>query len=439
MNVTDLPESPPLGDYARIVGKETIDELESFAEKLSGVKLQEINSARLGGGVAEILISYVPFLNRLGIDTEWSVISGSPDFFEFTKTLHNFLQGRNGVSPKMIEVYWETTKKNADLIDDDRYVVTIHDPQPLGTIEYLTKEARERQRLIWRCHVQLETLSTDMVNDIGYMIRKLVEKNHASIFSSFQYLPLWSVPSFIVPPFIDPLSEKNRDLPAEEVRSTLEKYGVDPERPLVTQVSRYDIFKDPVGVIEAFRRVRSRQDCQLLLVGGRACDDPECYHVLRNVRSAAQEDPDIHILDLPPDSHREINAFQRASNVIVQKSVKEGFGLTVAEGLWKGRPVVAGNVGGIPLQVIDGWNGYLISTIQETADRILHLLRHPEKAESMGRQGKEYVRQNFLLTRGVKDHLSVVDQMVHGRIVSPESVICFHPRLFINQRCALEQ
>lgn len=430
MIVTDLPGYPPLREYQRIVGREQISTIEELAGRLSGVRIQEINSTRYGGGVAEILISYVPFLNALGLDTTWSVMEASPAFFDVTKTLHNFLQGREGgFSPQMIETYWEAQRQNDGLIEEDCDVVTIHDPQPLGLIEFLTARERERKRLLWRCHVQLEAVPTTTIGSIGSILRRLVEKYHGSIFSSFQYLPLWSVPSFIIPPFIDPLSEKNRDLPGAEIDAILAKYGIDPDKPTVTQVSRYDVFKDPVGVIQAFRRVRQKIPCQLVLVGGRACDDPECFIVLREAREAAEGNPDIHILDLPPDSHREINALQRASDVIVQKSIKEGFGLTVTEGLWKGKPVVAGNVGGIPLQIRDGWNGYLVSTIQETSDRILHLLRNPELAATMGAQGREFIREHYLLPRGIQDHLTVIDQVKNGRITARESVICYHPQV----------
>jgi trehalose synthase len=429
MIVTDLPGYPSLKEYQRIVGRKQFAAIEEIADRLSGVRLQEINSTRHGGGVSEILISYVPFLNALGLETTWSIMEAEPEFFDVTKTLHNFLQGREGFSPSMVETYWEAQRQNEGLIEDDADVVTIHDPQPLGLVEFLTARELERKRLLWRCHVQLETVPTQTVGSIGNILRRLVEKYHASIFSSFQYLPLWNVPSFIIPPFIDPLSEKNRDLPLSEIDATLTKYGIDPEKPIVTQVSRYDVFKDPVGVIQSFKKVRQKIPCQLVLVGGRACDDPECFLVLREVRETAEDDPDIHILDLPPDSHREINALQRASDVIVQKSIKEGFGLTVTEGLWKGKPVVAGNVGGIPLQIRDGWNGYLVSTIQETTDRILHLLRHPEKAEEMGTRGREFVREYYLLPRGVHDHLTVIDQVVNGRITARDSVICYHPQV----------
>lgn len=429
MIVTDLPGLPSLKEYRQIMGARQFQAVEDLAGRLDGVRLQEINSTRYGGGVAEILISYVPFLNALGIETTWSVMEAGPAFFDVTKTLHNFLQGRDGFAPSMVETYWEAQRQNEGLIEDDCDVVTIHDPQPLGLVEFLTAREREQKRLLWRCHVQLETVPTTTKGSIGNLLRRLVEKYHASIFSSFQYLPLWNVPSFIIPPFIDPLSEKNRDLPQTEIDATLAKYGIDPEKPIVTQVSRYDVFKDPVGVIQAFQRVRRKTPCQLVLVGGRACDDPECYLVLREVRGAAEDDPDIYILDLPPDSHREINALQRASDVIIQKSIKEGFGLTVTEGLWKGKPIVAGNVGGIPLQIRDGWNGYLVSTVQETADRVLHLLRNPDKAREMGARGREFVREYYLLPRGVQDHLAVIDQVVNGRITARDSVICYHPQV----------
>lgn len=442
MIVTDLPGYPSLREYQRIVGTKQFSAIEELAGRLSGVRLQEINSTRYGGGVSEILISYVPFLNALGLETTWSVMEAEPAFFDVTKTLHNFLQGRGGgFSPAMIETYWEAQRQNEGLIEDDSDVVTIHDPQPLGLVEFLTNRELERKRLLWRCHVQLETVPTATVGSIGNILRRLVEKYHAGVFSSFQYLPLWNVPSFIIPPFIDPLSEKNRDLPLSEIDATLAKYGIDPEKPIVTQVSRYDVFKDPVGVIQAFKNVRRKMPCQLVLVGGRACDDPECFIVLREVRETAEDDPDIHILDLPPDSHREINALQRASDVIVQKSIKEGFGLTVTEGLWKEKPVVAGSVGGIPLQIRDGWNGYLVSTIQETADRILHLLRSPELAHEMGARGKEFVREYYLLTRGVQDHLTAIDQVKNGRITARDSVICYHPQVVTTRMagCAARQ
>jgi len=276
----------------------------------------------------------------------WDVISAEPEFFRVTKTLHNFLQGRDGFSPSMIKLYWDTLEKNKDVLDKESDVIIIHDPQPLGLIKLLSDEVRRNKKVIWRCHVHLETIPLAKMKDIEFFLRSMVESYDAAIFSTFQYLPLWNVVSFVIPPFIDPLSEKNRELSREEIEKVLNKYGLDPEKPLITQVSRFDRFKDPLGVIAAFKKVREKIPCQLLLVGGGASDDPEYQEVLAEAKRAAEGHPDIHILDLPPDSHKEINAFQRASSVIVQKSIKEGFGLTVTEALWKAKPVVAGAVGG---------------------------------------------------------------------------------------------
>jgi trehalose synthase len=427
MKVEDLQTSPPIRKYRQFIGEESVRRLEELADRLKGIKLQEINSARFGGGVAEVLSSYVPFVNMLGVDDRWSVIDAGNSFFKVTKTLHNFLQGGDGFVPSMNNVYWNTMRKNKDLIDEDRDVVTIHDPQPVGLIDFLTRDALEKRKLIWRCHVHLKTFSPGRIARIGEVLERIVEKYHASIFSTFEFLPLWRVPSFVIPPFIDPLSEKNRELTQQEVEYTKEKYGLDAVKPLITQVSRFDVFKDPIGVVAAFKLVHKKIPCQLLLVGGGASDDPEYQRVLSDTRNAAGRNPDIHILDLPPDSHREINAFQRASKVIVQKSVKEGFGLTVSEGLWKGKPVVGGKVGGITLQIRDGWNGFLVSTVEETAEKILYLLKHPKEAKAMGENGKKFVAKNFLLPRGVKDHLSAIDQLLNGKIVSKETIISYHP------------
>lgn len=427
MEVIDFPSLPPLSRYSQIVGEGTIRELEELADGLRGLRLKEVNSTRHGGGVAELLSSYIPFLRMLGVDVKWVVMEAEVSFFKATKTLHNFLQGREGFSISMTKTYWETNRKNSQLLENDDDIVTIHDPQPAGLIEFLPKEARERKKMIWRCHVHLETLTLKRVREIGEFMRSTIEKYDAAVFSTVQFLPLWGVPSFVIPPFIDPLSEKNMELTAQEVDSILARYGITSEKPLITQVSRFDFFKDPLGVIEAFKLVRQKMPCQLLLVGGGASDDPEYQQVLSEVQKTAAGLPDVYILNIPPNSHKEINAFQRASQVIVQKSVKEGFGLTVTEGLWKGKPVVGGRVGGIPLQINDGWNGFLVSTVQETARKILYLLRHPKEAEEMGERGKEYVTEHFLLTRGVRDHLAALNQLVYGKTVSKKTIISYYP------------
>ena len=416
-----------LEKYAEFADPVTMEELRELVDDLRGLRIQEINSTRKGGGVAEILSSTVPFLRGLGFDVRWDVISAEPEFFRVTKTLHNFLQGRDGFSPSMIKLYWDTLEKNKDILDKESDVIIIHDPQPLGLIKFLSDEERRNKKVIWRCHVHLETIPLAKMKDIEFFLRSMVESYDAAIFSTFQYLPLWNVVSFVIPPFIDPLSEKNRELSREEIEKVLNKYGLDPEKPLITQVSRFDRFKDPLGVIAAFKKVREKIPCQLLLVGGGASDDPEYQEVLAEARRAAEGHPDIHILDLPPDSHKEINAFQRASSVIVQKSIKEGFGLTVTEALWKAKPVVARAVGGILLQIKDGWNGFLVSSVEETAEKIYYLLKNPKVAEEMGRRGREFVREHFLLPRGIRDCLAAIRQLVKGRITLKRTIISYHP------------
>ena len=416
-----------LEKYAEFATPTVIEELRELADDLKGLKIQEINSTRKGGGCAEMLSSIVPFLRGLGFDVRWDVISAEPEFFRVTKTLHNFLQGREGFSPSMIKLYWDTLRKNADILDKERDVIVIHDPQPAGLIEFLSSEERRSKKIIWRCHVHLETIPLAKIKEVEFFLRSMIEKYDAAIFSTFHFLPLWNVVSFVIPPFIDPLSEKNRELSQEEVESVLSRYGLDLKKPLITQVSRFDHFKDPLGVLAVFKRVREKTPCQLLLVGGGASDDPEYQEVLADVRSAAQNHPDVHILDLPPDSHREINAFQRASSVIVQKSIKEGFGLTVTEGLWKGKPVVAGRVGVILLQIRDGWNGFLVSSVEETAERIYYLLKNPKIAEEMGKRGREFVREHYLLPRGARCHLAAIRQLISGRITSKRTILSYHP------------
>jgi len=412
-----------LKDYEEIVGREEIEVIEALTDRLKFLKLQEINSARWGGGVAEMLISYVPFLRNLGFDIIWSVIEAGEEFFKVTKSLHNFLQGEKGsFSLSKTKIYWETLERNRNIIEENRDIITLHDPQTLGLVEFISSK-----KVLWRCHVHLESLSISRMVEIKEFIKPLAEKCDAIILSTFKFLPLWKSLFFVIPPFIDPLSEKNKDLSSSEISSILEKYDIKLDKPLITQVSRFDWAKDPLGVIASFKKARERFPCQLLLVGGGASDDPEYQEVLERVKK--EKDRDINILDLPPNSHKEINAFQRASSVIIQKSLREGFGLTVTEALWKGKPVIGGNTGGIPLQIIDGWNGFLVNNIDETADRIVYLLRNPKEAEEMGKRGKEYVRRHFLLPRGVKEHLFIMDQLVNGKITSKPTIISYHPWL----------
>lgn len=403
---------PPknLAAYARIVGDEKIEELIRLGEELRGVHVQQVNSARLGGGVAEMLYSVIPLENVLGLDVSWEVITGPPEFFIYTKTIHNFLQGKIGV-PDLIgtKIYWDTNQDNFKLINQDADIVLIHDPQPAGLIAFLDSAVRKRQKWLWRCHIQLSP--RDLV--ITEFLRSLIESYDAAIFSSPKFLPAWRIAKSLILPYIDPLSEKNRDLTETEIQAVLDKYGIANlgKKPLIVLVSRFDPFKGHNLAIETFKRVRKNIPCQLLLIGGTACDDPENLVIFEQLSVKARKVPDVYLLNLPPDSHVEINAFQRAAAIILQPSIKEGFGLTVSEGMWKEKPVIGGNTGGIPAQIVDGYNGFLITPgqdgVAEMAERITYLLQNPAAAREMGKRGKETVKERFLITRGIYDELSL--------------------------------
>lgn len=396
--------SSPYSSYRSIIGGAEHDRIARLCGQLKGKDAVMVNSTRDGGGVAEILNNMVPLLNELGVSITWEVIEGRPDFFAATKTLHNALHGRpEPMTPAMIKAYWEVSEMNAGKLKErlDRPIVFIHDPQPAGLLRYLKKEG---QRWIYRCHVDVSSPFPNAWEFLG----PIVGEYDASVFSHPSFAQKMSMPQFLIAPSIDPLSDKNKPLPEEFVRKTMERYQLDPARPLITQVSRFDKLKDPLGVIEAFKRLkRTHSDAQLLLAGGSASDDPESVHILPAIQEAAGKDSSIHILDLPPFSDLEINALQRASTVVLQKSLKEGFALTVAEALWKERPVVAMAVGGIPLQVLPGKTGYLVHTVEGTAAALRHVLNNPLEAEQFAKNGREHVRQNFLITRHIRDYMSL--------------------------------
>ncbi|MGD8376914.1 MAG: glycosyltransferase [Acidobacteriota bacterium] len=393
---------PRLDDYADIVGPERIAVLRRLAKRLEGMRLVLVNSTRVGGGVAEMLARHVPLFRDLGIETRWEVIEGTPEFFEATKTMHNALQGaRTGLPDRLREAYLECNRRNAERLDLDADAVIIHDPQPAAMI----RSVREKTcPWIWRCHID----ASRPYRSVWRFLRDQVNEYDASVFSMPAFTRNLEHPQYLIAPSIDPLAPKNRFLDDSEVDRVLARLGVDRSRPLLVQVSRFDRFKDPVGVIEAFRMVRRRDDCCLVLAGGTADDDPEGAEVLREVHDAAEDDPDIHILSLPPDADHEINALQRAATIILQKSTREGFGLTVAEGLWKGRPVIGGAVGGIALQLFNHETGFLVHSVEGTAYRIRYLLNRDSLRMHMGRQGRELVRHHFLLTRHLQEWVTLL-------------------------------
>ncbi|HZW56317.1 MAG TPA: glycosyltransferase [Nitrososphaerales archaeon] len=393
-----------LSDYEPVVGQEVIEDLRTLASNIDGKTILHVNSTKAGGGVAEILFRLVPLMRELGLNARWETIRGDKPFFEATKAFHNSLQtGLSLATERMFEDYTRKTDENLRELKVEGDTVFIHDPQPAGMISQ--RKPNGQDKWIWRCHIDVS--KPDPI--VWSFLAKYVNSYDASVFStpSFARTDL-RIPQFMVPPSIDPLSDKNRELPRTLIDRVLAKYDLNDEKPLITQISRFDYAKDPIGVIEAFKLVSKHIDCELVLAGSLADDDPEGLEVHSKVVKAAEGRKDIHILLIPPFSDIEINALQRASTLILQKSVKEGFGLTVSEALWKSKPVIAGATGGIPLQVRNGLTGFLVHSVEGAAYKMRYLLRNPDIAKKMGENGREHVRLNFLITRHLGDYLLMI-------------------------------
>ena len=398
MSTTEVakPVLPVLQDYAPIVGEPEILELRELACRLAGRHVKMVNSTAVGGGVAEILNRLVPLMEEVKVPTHWEVITGGDKFFHATKAFHNALHGAPyNAAADWFETFLATNEENRRRMHFDEDFIVIHDPQPVALI---AERNCRPQRWVWRCHIDLSNPNPQVWD----FLKPWVERYDASLFSSPQFTRGLRIPQYLFYPTIDPLADKNRDLDDEFVRSVLQRFQVDPARPILTQISRFDRLKDPLGVIRAYRLVKKYEDCQLVLAGGSATDDPEGAAVLAEVEAAAAGDQDIHILNLPPWSHVEINALQRASTIIVQKSLKEGFGLTVTEALWKGKPTIAGAVGGIPTQIIQKLTGMLVHSVEGCAYQIRYLLTHPEFANKLGQNGREHVKESFLMTANLR-------------------------------------
>jgi trehalose synthase len=397
-----------IDDYIPIVGQGTVDDLRLLGEKLQGKVVQQINSTAVGGGVAEILTRMVPLLKELGVDTRWDLIKGGEDFFEVTKKFHNALHGRDeNITQKDFDIFIETSRKNLEEVTIYGNIVYIHDPQPIALVK-----KKADNKWIWRCHVDVSQPN----KRVWRFLRHFIDSYDAVVFSAPSYSPVLPVRQFLIAPSIDPLSDKNRELPAETIQEVVKKYQLVLDKPVITQISRFDRLKDPVGVIEAYRLVKKYNDCQLILAGGTAADDPEGMAVLEEVKEKAKDDPDIHIL-LLPHSDIEVNALQSISTVILQKSLKEGFGLTVSEALWKAKPVVASNVGGIPLQVRHKHSGLLCNSVEGAAFALKQLLNNPVYARKLGENGKEHIKTNFLLTRHLKEYMLLFLSLYHNEDV----------------------
>jgi trehalose synthase len=417
--LTSVPITPKvLADYRPIVGDAAVDEIQRLAEPLRGARVLHLNATAFGGGVAEILSALIPLLNDLGLKADWQIISGADEFFAVTKAIHNGLQGMFVPwTPAMRDTWLHYNRLNADLMDGEYDFVVVHDPQPAGVLALGLERGRPKVgKWVWRCHIDLTAAQPELWD----FLRTSLAPYDAAVFTLKRYAKR-DVPTprvFFFPPAIDPLSPKNVLLARDTVDAILSRYAIDPRRPLLTQVSRFDPWKDPLGVIDAYRMVkREIPEVQLVLVASMAHDDPEGWSYYERTARRAGEDMDIQILtNLTGAGNVEVNAIQTAARVVVQKSLREGFGLVVSEALWKGRPVVAANVGGIPLQVLDGRTGYLATSAAACAERILYLLRHPEEANSMGAAGREHVRANFLITRYLCDHLKMYTALASGDV-----------------------
>jgi trehalose synthase len=407
--------------YRGIAPEATLDEVERRAESLRGARVLHVNATPYGGGVSELLRSIVPLLNDLGLVAEWQVISGGDEFFAATKAMHNALQGaERGLSEAERAAYLASAKRNAELLGDQRYdFVFIHDPQPAPL---LGLRGKDEGRWVWRCHIDTSQPNPETWG----FLRDHLRDYDAAIFTLEEFLPpdLPVARVEVIPPAIDPLSPKNIPLPESLARQVLGWIGVELARPLITQISRFDPWKDPLGVIAAYRLAREQvPDLQLALAGSMALDDPEGWEIYRQIGAEAEADPQIHVFtNLTGVGNVEVNAFQRLSDVVVQKSIREGFGLVVSEALWKGTGVVAGRAGGIPLQMADGVGGVLVDDVEGCAEAIVRLLGDRQLAEELARAGRERAREHFLLPRLVLNELTLMLDLARERAISPVPV-----------------
>jgi trehalose synthase len=439
--------SPPLEAYRSLLNEEQRERLERVAEALKGKKILELNATAQGGGVAELLYSLIPFLNLFGIEAEWKTIQGNTEYFECTKKLHNLLQGQEGTfTSNMEQTYCTTLEQCADtnIIDYNPDVVRIHDPQPMGLTNYLK---RPGQTWFWRCHIDIE--ESAIMNNPGLwdFLTTWTDKYDAAIFSAAHYVvSCWPLPKFIIPPFIDPLSEKNRELTGTEIEKVLHKYNIDPDIPTIVQIGRFDPWKGIERTIATFKIARESTRCQLVIAGGLATDDPEGARILDRIYEQTKGDRDIHVLNLSLadrlENAREVNALQRAANVIMQPSIKEGFGLVITEALWKEKSVIASGAGAIPLQIKEGDTGLFYSSPGKTAKHVVNLIENPKIAERMGSRAKRYVQQHFLMPDRAADWLMAIEMTIQGHLhndVCKECIISFHPWFKMSKRQKMDR
>jgi trehalose synthase len=393
-------------DYIPVVGEATVEELRLIADRLRAKTIQNINSTAVGGGVAEILTRMIPLLQQLGVKAAWDVIKGDEKFFATTKKFHNGLHGVPvAIGAEEYDHFLEVNRYNAEQL---RFgdVVFVHDPQPIALI---AERHDVGQHWVWRCHIDFSHPDPN----IWKFLQDFIVRYDAAVFSAPAFAQVLPIPQVLIAPSIDPLSDKNKELDEKTIDQVFTRFGIDRSRPVVTQVSRFDYLKDPIGVIKAYKLAKEHVDMQLVLAGGGATDDPEGPLIMDQVKEQAGKDKDIFVLFLPPASDIEINALQRGSTVILQKSLKEGFGLTVSEALWKAKPTIAGAVGGIPLQIAHKYSGILTRSVEGTAQWIKQLISAPDYAQRLGANGREHIRNNFLITRHIKDYLLLFLSIFH--------------------------
>ncbi len=392
-----------LNNYRSLVTEEKVEEIRKLAHELNGARILHLNATPYGGGVSELLRSVIPLLRDLGLHVDWKIIFGDEKFFSVTKSFHNALQGAKFIlNDELIEVYLSYNSRNAQLLEEQYDYIVVHDPQPLALLHF---KGSGNSKWVWRCHIDTSEPNREVWN----FLKPFAEEYDAAIFTMDKFVP----PDFqlarisIIPPAIDPLSPKNMPIPASLCRRVISWVGVDLRKPLLTQVSRFDPWKDPLGVIDVYRMVKEDiPDLQLALVGSMALDDPEAWHIYSSISEYAKRDSDAYVFtNLTGVGNIEVNAFQQLSRVVIQKSIREGFGLIVSETLWKATPVVAGRTGGIPLQLEDGVSGFLCESNEDFAHKISYLFRSEEEAKIMGQRGKERVRDEFLIPRLVADEL----------------------------------
>ena len=413
---TSVPVTPKsLDDYLQHVGEETVERIRKIAAPMKGARVLHINATSYGGGVAEILASFIPLLHDLGINADWQVIEASPDFFNVTKNMHNAMQGMYiPWDSAMADIWRQTNQDNANALTEKYDYVLIHDPQPAGLLHYV----RERDpdllgaKWAWRCHLD----TTEALPEVWDFLKGFVQPYEAAIFTMEEYVkePLGGPSLEIIPPAIDPTSNKNSAISSEVIRDVLDRYEIDPDRPIIAQISRFDPWKDPLGVIDVYRMLKvTRPDLQLIMVASMANDDPEAWSFYERIVRKAGEDFDIHILtNLNGVGNLEVNTFQSAADVVLQKSIREGFGLVISEALWKSKAFVGSPAGGIPMQLAGGRGGRIAHDTEEFAHTIGELLDDPAVREELGKAGKEHVRANYLTTRLLEDHLRLMARLL---------------------------